>query len=231
MNGAPWGRLSLHEDFLYGITNGGGVAGQGTLFRVKTDGTEFSVIHEFDGIQGRVPAGGVVVNSGVIYGSTNATRPGFEWRNGLIYRVDVDGNHFQVLHTFDSQQGFVASPGMILRGSALLGATSSYISGIEEGENPAIIFSINTDGTEFQNHHVFDLQGQQPPQPREGFFRFGDYFFGATQIGGTINFGNFYRFYFPGDPLAVSVQEVGSQVTLNVIGEPIFRARFKQPKT
>src|SRR5438105_15293272 len=43
----PVGGFILSGDTLYGTTAGGGSSGNGTVFAVKTDGTGFSILHNF----------------------------------------------------------------------------------------------------------------------------------------------------------------------------------------
>jgi uncharacterized repeat protein (TIGR03803 family) len=45
----PWGALTPHGDYLYGMTTNGGSLDRGTIFRVKPDGTEYEVLHSFLG--------------------------------------------------------------------------------------------------------------------------------------------------------------------------------------
>src|SRR5258708_7021575 len=43
----PWAGLILSGDTLYGTTSDGGNSGNGTVFAVQTDGTDFTTLHSF----------------------------------------------------------------------------------------------------------------------------------------------------------------------------------------
>jgi uncharacterized repeat protein (TIGR03803 family) len=52
---------------LLGVASGGGAYGGGTIFRIRSDGTAFSVIHNFPA--GSVPSGGLTLSGGYVYGT------------------------------------------------------------------------------------------------------------------------------------------------------------------
>ncbi len=86
--------------YLYGTTSGGGTSGLGVVFRMKADGTEYSVIHSFSGgpADGDRPEGSVAIDpSGNLYG---ATLFGGAYGLGVIYRLKTNGNGFTLLHSF-----------------------------------------------------------------------------------------------------------------------------------
>lgn len=68
----PHGDLMIATDgMLYGTTFGGGKYGVGGIFRIKTDGTGYKILHSFDTTQGREPEGGLVqAGDGNLYGTT-----------------------------------------------------------------------------------------------------------------------------------------------------------------
>jgi uncharacterized repeat protein (TIGR03803 family) len=61
---------------LYGTTEFGGSAGNGTVFAVNTNGTSYTILHSFstrvDGLNddGAYPLGGLVLSGGTLYGTT-----------------------------------------------------------------------------------------------------------------------------------------------------------------
>ena len=55
---------------LFGTTQGGGTNGAGTLFKLKTDGTGFVVLHHFNAsTDGYDSFGSLMISSNVIYGT------------------------------------------------------------------------------------------------------------------------------------------------------------------
>ncbi|MCK7479254.1 MAG: hypothetical protein M0C28_19235 [Candidatus Moduliflexus flocculans] len=55
----PWGDLLLCGSTLFGMTLLGGKDDSGTIFNIETDGTSYSLLHEFAGGvgDGKIPAG------------------------------------------------------------------------------------------------------------------------------------------------------------------------------
>ena len=85
---------------LYGTTSQGGAAGGGTVFRIRKDGTGFTVLHSFEcaSTDGCFPAAGVTEGSdGALYGTTGL---GGAAGRGTVFRINKDGTGFTVLHSF-----------------------------------------------------------------------------------------------------------------------------------
>ena len=118
------GGLTLIGSTLYGATCNGGVANEGTVFKVNTDGTDFTVLHSFAGTDGASPWGGSLSVSGsTLFGTTYA---GGTAGDGTVYEINTDGSGFQVLHLFAGGASDGRSPerGVVTDGSALYGATT-----------------------------------------------------------------------------------------------------------
>ncbi len=83
----PFCSLTLVGDTLFGVANGGGPTGNGTLFCLRTNGTGFVVLHSFTGgLDGGHPYGGVVVSGNLIYGTTST---GGSAGKGTVYAFNV----------------------------------------------------------------------------------------------------------------------------------------------
>jgi uncharacterized repeat protein (TIGR03803 family) len=82
------GLLQGSNNFLYGVTSAGGGSGFGTLFKVDTAGTSFTVLHNFDKASGGTPFSTPTLHtSGKIYGLTHiggAQNPTY----GVLYSLD-----------------------------------------------------------------------------------------------------------------------------------------------
>ena len=86
----------LSGNTLYGTTSQGGSLGSGTLFAVNTNGTGFTVLHDFvggyyGGNEGAWPNGGLIVSASTLYGTTYI---GGSTGNGLVFRMNTDGSGF-----------------------------------------------------------------------------------------------------------------------------------------
>jgi uncharacterized repeat protein (TIGR03803 family) len=71
---APRDGLLLVGSTLYGLTEGGGGADLGVAYRINTDGSGYSVFHQFAGGagDGARPLGQLVLGGGTLYGATMA---------------------------------------------------------------------------------------------------------------------------------------------------------------
>jgi uncharacterized repeat protein (TIGR03803 family) len=88
------GLVQGSDGFLYGVTSGGGTALGGTIFKIKTDGTSFAVIHSFDVTHGSTPNSQPLLHTnGKIYGLTNA---GGAHNDGVLYSLDAGLSTFVV---------------------------------------------------------------------------------------------------------------------------------------
>ncbi len=100
------------DGYLYGVTRAGGANGTGVVFRLSRDGSGFSVLHEFGpvtslaneglikNVGGSSPVGSLVqAPDGYLYGT--ASVGGVSGR-GTIFRIQMDGTGFEVVHEFTS---------------------------------------------------------------------------------------------------------------------------------
>jgi uncharacterized repeat protein (TIGR03803 family) len=122
----PFGSLTIVGGVLYGMTDGGGTAGQGTVFRLNGDGTGFHVLHSFAGgpSDGANPQGDLLLSpSGRLYGETGL---GGSAALGTLFGIDPDGSDYQMMHSFlggpDDGAGPMGAP--IIYGSALYGTAT-----------------------------------------------------------------------------------------------------------
>jgi len=100
------GVIQGSDGALYGTTAGGGAHGEGIVFRLDTDGSNFQVIHSFsapydmngDNSDGSHPRAGVIQGSdGALYGTTEF---GGANNDGVVFKLNTDGSNFQMLHSF-----------------------------------------------------------------------------------------------------------------------------------
>ena len=127
----PRGGLTDGEDgFYYGVASEGGESGNGTMFAISSDGTVFTVLHQFGGNDGARPVGALLLgNDGKLYGTTasggTAGTGGTASTFGTIFVIGRDGTGFTQLHSFDNTKG--SSPvGRLLQltDSVFIGATT-----------------------------------------------------------------------------------------------------------
>ena len=87
-NTSTSGLVQGSNKFLYGVMSAGGGNGLGTLYKVNTTGTIFTVLHNFDKASGAVPfATPTLHTSGTIYGVTQTGGP-TNSTYGVVYSFD-----------------------------------------------------------------------------------------------------------------------------------------------
>src|SRR5207247_5521537 len=122
----PSAGLALSGSTLYGTTVGGGSSGSGTVFKVNTDGTGFSVVKSFTGWDGANPQAALVLSDSTLYGTTySGGGSGYPdtLGNGTVFKVNTDGTGYIVLKNFMGDDGAYPSARLVLSGSTLYGTT------------------------------------------------------------------------------------------------------------
>lgn len=118
----PNGALITDGNYLFGITFGGGINHQGTVFKIKTDGTGFSKLIDFSGVNGSLPFGPLVLEGGYLYGVTQ-TGTGNNYY-GTVFKIKTDGTDFNILISFNpTTQGSFPECSLISDGVDLFGTT------------------------------------------------------------------------------------------------------------
>ena len=127
----PVGGLTDGGDgFLYGVARAGGASGYGSVYSLAPDGSVFTVLHAFDGPNGVIPVGALLLgNDGKLYGTTSGggtNASGDTTSFGTIFSIARDGTEFTKLYSFDSTHG-VSPVGRLLQlsDSVLVGVTAS----------------------------------------------------------------------------------------------------------
>ncbi|MEO8585397.1 MAG: choice-of-anchor tandem repeat GloVer-containing protein [Acidobacteriota bacterium] len=162
--GRPWASLIPDgSGYLYGTTAFGGFSYEGIVFRIRSDGTGFRLLHAFSGglDDGAEPRASLLLDrAGNLYGTT--TRGGLSDR-GIAFKLRKDGTSFQLIHTFIGGASDGARP---LSGLILDGADNLYGTTSEGGlSDLGTVFRMKTDGTGFQLLHEFTVNatGGAPP--------------------------------------------------------------------
>jgi uncharacterized repeat protein (TIGR03803 family) len=95
----PQGQLYLDSDgYFYGVTRSGGINGGGVIYRVRTDGADYSVLHHFSHNTGESPAVGLIDGrNGWLYGLTFS---GGKENKGVLFRIDKNSHAYEVMKHF-----------------------------------------------------------------------------------------------------------------------------------
>jgi uncharacterized repeat protein (TIGR03803 family) len=184
-----FGALTASGTTLYGMTNEGGTANQGAVFRMNADGTGFSLLHSFVPATGDgwAPDGSLTLVGSTLYGMTRQGGGGA----GTIFEMDADGTGYRILHTFaGTSGGDGANPvgTLTLVGSKLYGTTPTG------GTNAlGVLFDINLDGTGYQVLHSFAGGPFEPANPGDVVLS-GSALYGISGAGGASNLGTVFSF-------------------------------------
>ena len=155
---AAYGSLFSDGIFLYGMTSYGGLNGDGTIFKIKPDGSSYSKLLDFSAATYGSHPYGTFISDGTFlyamtkYGGTNSL--------GIIFKIKPDGSGFVNLLNFD----------MVTNGNTPLGSLITdtvYLYGMTQdgGANSSgTMFKIKTDGSGYVKLLDFDdiLTGSEP---------------------------------------------------------------------
>jgi uncharacterized repeat protein (TIGR03803 family) len=154
----PVAGLSLSSDTLYGTTYRGGNSGNGTVFKVNTDGTGFTTLYSFTATStnslgadtngdGAFPSG-LVVSSNTLYGTASY---GGSSGGGTVFALNTDGTGFTTTYSFTGGvDGWSPNGGLNLTNNTLYG--TAYFGG---NAGNGTVFKVNADGTGFTNLYTF----------------------------------------------------------------------------
>src|SRR5947207_3415386 len=144
----PNAGLVLQSNTLYGTTVYRGTSSAGTVFKVNENGTGFTNVFSFAGAEGGAnPLGGVIILSNILYGTACHSSPGA----GTAFALTTHGAGFTSLYNFTGQNdGGNPTAGLTLVNNSLFGTTAN--GGLWSG---GTVFSVNTDGTEFDTLYSF----------------------------------------------------------------------------
>jgi uncharacterized repeat protein (TIGR03803 family) len=222
----PFGTLVLSGNTLYGTTSGFNddldQTGDGTVFSVNTDGTDFTNLYIFNSVDGQLadgstPFAGLTLCGNTLYGTT-ALNDILNGNSGTIFAINTDGTGFTNLYSFTETIlgaenydsigtnsdgawpiGVLTLSGNTLYGTAQLGGIYGF----------GAVFAVNIDGTDFTNLHSFSQlytdsslvnTNSDGINPVAGLILSGNTLYGTTQGGG---------FYGSGTVFAVNTDGTG----------------------
>ena len=188
----PIGGLVLANNTLYGTTESGGAGEEGTVFSINTDGTGFTILHNFSGGDGEYPESLMVLSSNTLYGTTvyGGVTNEFEDEDdgvGTMFAVNTNGTDFRTLHFFSGgADGEYPYGGLAISGNTLYGTTE--IGGTADA---GTAFAENTDGTGYTILHYFSYESGGT-DPYGGLIISGSTLYGTTLVGGSNDEGTVF---------------------------------------
>jgi uncharacterized repeat protein (TIGR03803 family) len=189
---------------LYGTTQNDGAGGGGTIFEINKDGSGYAVLHSFtydtdDGGLSTAPL--LQASDGELYGTTQeGGNDGGS--DGVVFRIDLSGNNFVVLHPFVANDGEGPAAGLIEGTNGMLYGTTTG-AGVGNG---GTVFRMNKDGSSFSVIFNFTNAANFP----DGYSPFcsllkgpNGLLYGTTQFGGTFGGGIVFSMDYNGGSFSV----------------------------
>ncbi len=178
----PVGDLATDGASLFGVTGSGGSDRSGIVYSIGMNGSGYTVLHSFGATnsEGSSPSGGVLVNGGVIYGTTD---DGGTSGGGVVYKMNTAGTGYVELYQFGSVFRPVGS--LTLVGNTLYGMAAQG-----GANNKGALYKVNTDGSGFAVLHDFGASANDgdfatgPVEYGCGLVHDGSTLYGMTTSGG-----------------------------------------------
>lgn len=248
----PMGDLTASHSgkVLYGTTVLGGLNGDGCVFSVDTNGSNYKDVFDFNDQsypEGANPPGILTLLGNRLFGM--ATNGGSSLDDGLIFSIDTNGTGYKIMFEFGGTNGELPQGSLTLSGTVLYGM-ATYGAGLNDG----CIFSIDTSGSTY--NVLLNFNSTNCFYPYGSLTLSGDMAYGTATRGGSnsdgVVFGINYKLagienladassgatkIYPNPnngnfTLALSHSELvsGTQTieVYNVLGEEVYTATLKQ---
>lgn len=133
----PISSVTLAGNKLYGMTSLGGATGNGIVFSMDTNGSQFTDMVDFNILNGYQPIGSLINAGNKLYGMTWG---GFVNFAGTIFSIDTNGTIFTDMYNFNGTTGGNPDYGILtLVGNSLYGMASGGGSG-----DSGVVFKFDT---------------------------------------------------------------------------------------
>jgi len=178
-------RLLVQDATLYGVTSSGGTNFNGTVFKLNTNGSGYSVIaHLSGGPSAGSPQAGLTMWSNVLYGVSSIGGSGFL---GSVFSLATNGANFNIIHSFTNSEGLSPQGALVADAGQLYGTT------IAMGKNgDGMIFRMATNGANFTIIHDF-TNAVSGANPKSQLAVDGTTIFGVANGGGPAANGTLFR--------------------------------------
>jgi len=218
----PAAGLTLVGSTLYGTASTGGASGNGTVFSINSDGSNYQTLHSFQSTaDGAVPYAGLTQVGSSLYGTASS---GGTFGDGTVFSINPDGSNFQNLHSFQSStDGGSPFAGLTQVGSTLYG--TAFTGGAYDD---GTVFSINPDGSNPQTLYSFQGSGDGA-EPAAGLTLVGSTLYSTAALGGTFGHGTVFSIHPDGSDLQTlhSFQGIGGDgavpgAGLTLVGSTLY---------
>ncbi len=211
----PADRLILAGSTLYGMSpeggdganwyGAGGIIGSGTIFSIRTDGSGYTILHNFGlGSDGVWPYGGLALVGSTLYGSTWT---GGSESDGTIFAIDTDGGNYHIIHNYQYANADFAPSGLTPVGFKVYGTVAAYSVALYNGT----IFSVNTDGSDYTILHKFGAGSKDGAHPEAALSLLGSTLYGTAYAGGKNGKGTVFSLSLAGGTSASAGPSIAKQ--------------------
>ncbi|HLP21907.1 MAG TPA: choice-of-anchor tandem repeat GloVer-containing protein, partial [Chitinophagales bacterium] len=185
---APLNTLYYDGTFLYGVTLLGGANNKGVVYKIKTDGTAFSILLDFNtSTFGEIPRCSLISDGIWLYGTTFL---GGSNTYGGFFKVKLDGTASAAYPIFNTTGGYSPATGLVSDGTALYGITS-----LGGTNGVGTIYKVLGDGTGFTK--LFDMNSSVTGWNNGVIFGSmvydGTFLYGVCRVGGANNLGTIFK--------------------------------------
>ena len=181
--------------------------GNGTIFRIETSGSAYTVLQKFNGGERSAATPHsppqISPDGRMLYGMSAG---GGKHRHGTLYEMRVDGTGFRILHHFDKSRG-KEPHGRVVFDSArtLLGMTRFGGTLSDGSEGAGVIFRYDLTTGAYKVLHVFAKNASDNGDTNDhGFLSpAGGYYYGTTELGGKYGQGVLFRLRADGSDFSI----------------------------
>jgi uncharacterized repeat protein (TIGR03803 family) len=206
----PLAGLVLSGATLYGTTAFGGTNGYGTVFKINTNGSGFTVLHNFtNSPDGQNPHGKLVLNAATLYGVTQSGGNGGANIWGTIYKIGTNGGNYTILHNFtNSPDGALPEASLTFDNNVLYGTTELGGNGGAAGGTigGGTVFRMTTNGGSFvilHNFSNFDGANFDGAHPQAELLINTNIIYGSATDGGSNGVGVLFQINTNGSGFSV----------------------------
>ena len=185
----------LDGNVIYGTcyeSGGNPVNDEGAIFRVNSDGKDFTTLYTFQGGSDGANPIKIIDGGTSIYG---VTRYGGIANKGTIFKINKDGTGYQQLKYFSgSDVDWLKS--LVLSGNTLVGSAAGGVATVANSGPSGCLFRIQTDGSNFQVVKTFFWPTIYHPNT---LCASGNTIYGTCQNGGgSDKYGGLFQINFDG---------------------------------
>ena len=156
---SPYGSLTESNGKLWGTTSSGGAHGEGVIFSMEKDASNYKVVHDFSSsTDGNYAKADLYESNGKLWGTTPE---GGINSFGIVFSIGLDGKNFNVEHNFEYNTGVTPAGNLVESNGKLWGLAEA--AGSNDG---GVIFTINTDGSNYNVVHSFSDATNEAQTPQ-----------------------------------------------------------------